>query len=151
VDAARVPTVPGGVRLILGPCPGMVEPACAIPGTIWLDIAGATGHGMGSELRYMLFHELGHQADYRVLADADREAFLGLTGDRRPWRSDAPSPHERFAEAYAMCAAPELFPVDRATDRRDGAYGFRPTRRQYRKVCRLVRNAFYRPAPATSS
>ena len=61
-------------------------------------------------------------------------------GTGRPgWYRGAISPSEMFAEAYALCAR---FGVRRPAARKLGftgsVYGYRPSRRQHRVVCRLI-------------
>jgi hypothetical protein len=131
VDRAGVPTPPGIVGLVLSSCPTGGEPGCIVHGaqpTIYL----------GSEVqdKATLLHEIGHAFDATVLTDAYRAAFSAIAGDRRAWRSPPNSPHEQFAEAYALCAT-------RKTLRRTytAAYAYRVTPRQHRRVCSLIRRA----------
>jgi hypothetical protein len=131
VDKAGVPTPPGAVNLVLSGCPVGAEPGCIVHGaqpTIYL--------GREVQDRQTLLHEVGHAFDATVLTDAYRAAFSGLVGDRRAWRSPPNSPHEKFAEAYALCA---LKPKLRRTH--TAAYALRVTPRLHKRVCALIRRA----------
>lgn len=80
-----------------------------------------------------LLHELGHRFDY-LMSNTMRLRFLSLTRDNRPWRSPPNSPHERFAEAYRLCAQ-----NPRTPDLSDVGYNYAPSKRTHRKVCRSIR------------
>jgi hypothetical protein len=131
VDKAGVPTPPGAVNLVLQGCPLAAEPGCIVHGlrpTIYL--------GRAVQDRATLLHEVGHAFDAAVLDDGDRAAFAAITGDRRGWRSPPNSPHEQFAEAYALCALkPKL------SRNHTAAYAYRATPAQHRRVCRLIKRA----------
>ena len=126
-DELKLPTTPGVVTLRLDGdgCPAV---ACALaqPATIW-HLAGAR--------RGDFHHELGHHFDYTVMTPDARGAFMevmGLVG--RAWRErGGNSPHERFAEAYRMCARSLL-----SADDRSQGYDYQPTRSQHRRVCALI-------------
>lgn len=126
--------MPPPVQVVFTWCPwAQTRPGCTSPGThvvYW-----------GDGDPFTLLHEMGHQLDYWVMTDADRNGFRAIMHDKRPWRaSGGDSPHERFAEAYAWCA---LYP--RALPDGDGpAYSFRPKPKTYRKVCALVRSIIRR-------
>lgn len=80
-------------------------------------------------------HELGHQFDYFVMTDEARERFLAIMRDDRAWRSTPESPHERFAEAWRLCAATRRLP-----QYYNAAYGLKLTPRQFRRLCALIRS-----------
>jgi hypothetical protein len=92
--------------------------------------------------RYL--HELGHHVDYLIPeTDPFRYRFRELI-DYRPWRTSPNSPHEKFAEAYSLCARKDLVKVTLWWLRRDFGYDYRPTVRTHRKVCRTIENAMAR-------
>ncbi|MEA2375934.1 MAG: hypothetical protein QOD53_2397 [Thermoleophilaceae bacterium] len=141
VDRAKVPTPPGTFMLGRGDCPYEGYPSgisCSYLAerTIFLSEAGRN--------RWTLLHELGHEFDYWVAPAWMRDAFLNVIGYPRggPWAGPpgAPvwetTPRELFAEGYSACAM-------RRTIRRrwDGNYGYSPTPRQHRLVCKLLRRA----------
>lgn len=128
-DRALVPTAPETITLVRDGCPGHVEPACTIEGepTIWL----------GWDSRRVLLHELGHRFDYTFMLEEDRAAFRALTGDRRSWRTSPNSPHEQFAEAWAMCARNGW----RGRRGQAGDYGWMPSLRVHRAACSLIERA----------
>lgn len=96
----------------------------------------------------MLFrHELGHVFDYVHMDAAMRDTFLRIIGESgRAWRdpTEPNSPHERFAEGYALCSAARSKVEYEAPARRAYAYTYPwPT---HRRVCRLIRSAFVQSA-----
>jgi len=116
---------------IHAPCPGdtTMDPAwgsaCAVaPTTIY--VAGPLPHAT-------YLHELGHLIDYNFLSDKDRGTFLAITHDRRWWMTAPNSPRERFAEAFAQCALNPRRLVSRTF-----GYGYYPSLREHRKVCRWL-------------
>ncbi len=92
-----------------------------------------------------LLHELGHRFDFLRMTPDARRAFqrtMHIGGGWDQLRADdllveLTSPQEQFAEAYGLCAR---FQVIRRT-RRIAIYGYAPTPRQHRRVCRLIRLA----------
>jgi hypothetical protein len=95
-------------------------------------------------VRATFFHELGHRFDYTQLSDRNRVRFRELAGIRptRPWRGVPNAPAERFAEAYGLCSLgvePRL-PLTPTTlsNEINGAYGYSPTVRQHRRICRWL-------------
>ena len=115
--------------------------ACTSPD--WTAIYLDTRDG---DVRATFFHEFGHRFDYTRLTDGNRVRFRELAGIRptRPWRGVANAPAERFAEAYGMCAlgAEPRFPLTPTTlsNQINGAYGYSPTVRQHRRICRWLRS-----------
>src|SRR4051794_20322764 len=140
-NAAAVPTPAGIVDLVHDSCPVDVSDGCIYHGatpTIFL----------GSEVRDRptLLHELGHAFDTQRLTPAYRTGFESIFGDTRAWRSPPNSPHERFAEAYSLCAR-------HATIKRTytAAYGYRATPRQHQRACALIRRAAVAATAAVSA
>ena len=128
-NGSAVPTPLGQVDLVLRSCPVEISDGCIFhgaPPTIFL--------GPTVRERPVLLHELGHAFDTQRMTPADRASFEGMFGDRREWRTAPNSPHERFAEAYSLCA--------RHTKIRKtytAAYGYQVTPRRHRRVCALIR------------
>jgi hypothetical protein len=130
-NTAAVPTPTGVVDLVFATCPDAISDGCiyhGAPPTIFL----------GPEVRDrpILLHELGHAFDAQRLTPAYRSAFERIFGDTRPWRSPPNSPHERFAEAYSLCAR-----HPRIARTYTAAYGYRATPGQHRRVCALIQRA----------
>lgn len=131
VVVARTPVV-------WGPCPGIesTRRSCHIAGTIYMDRRSVA---YGEILGHVYYHELGHAFDYWLLTDADRALLERFMGERRAWRSPPNSPHEKFAEAFKLCA---LFGA-RVTRRHlagvaAAGFGWRPTVARQRRVCRAI-------------
>lgn len=97
-----------------------------------------------------MLHELGHVADYTALTDVERALIATSMGDTLPWRQNSDnSPHERFAEAYSVCARHwrqaatrsrwRSIALDGENFARVGAgYQYNPTRRQFRATCQTI-------------
>jgi len=86
--------------------------------------------------RHELLHELGHRFDYRM-PDWARNGFRKIMRERRAWRSAPNSPHERFADAYSICArSPKRLPASYSS-----GFGYDPSNSQHRRVCRLIGQA----------
>jgi hypothetical protein len=130
-NAAVVPTPGGVVDLVLDSCPVDVSDGCishGAPPTIFL--------GPTVRDRSILLHELGHAFDAQRLTPAFRAGFESIFGDSRAWRSPPNSPHERFAEAYSLCARHATIAKTYGA-----AYGYRATPSQHRRVCALIKRA----------
>jgi hypothetical protein len=139
-DRSAMPTPPGKVTIDLDTttCDGAVACTTSLPPTIWFGPLADRGD---------FLHELGHQFDYYVMTDASRASFMRIAGVRGPWRTDgANPPHERFAEAYRMCA---LNP--RRPDEGQMGYLYEPTVREHRRACALIQRTGKRPAARTVS
>lgn len=100
----RVPT--GEVNVVFAPHPSAPDRGMAVDratGTIYIDPTKETRDRTGRrEWRYDFLHELGHVID-RQMSDVERQHFSRVLRNRRPWRADGGnSPHEQFAEAYAL-------------------------------------------------
>ena len=131
VDASAMPTPPVSLNVVLESCPVAISDGCIVGeprATVYL--------GSFVQDRPTLLHEVGHAFDATEMTDADRAAFQALFHDTRAWRSPPNSPHERFAEAYSLCARRPA--IRRAYT---GAYAYRVTPRQQRRVCGIVRRA----------
>jgi hypothetical protein len=106
--------------------------------------------------RQQLLHEIGHHVDYMIPGhptslgepnggDPFRYRFRQLIGDERPWRTTGGnSPHEKFAEAYALCSLKDPAKATLRWLRWDYAYSYAPSVRTHRKVCRTIENAMAR-------
>jgi hypothetical protein len=132
---AKVPLIRGRVQIRRADCPGHpILVGCvftARPRTLYVS-------HRAFEPRTVLYHELGHAFDIRVLNQRDRERFKRIIGiRRRGWFSGALPPSEWFADGYAACA------IRRRAGRRARPtfYGYAPTTRQHARVCRLIQRA----------
>lgn len=86
-----------------------------------------------------VLHELGHQFDYQVMSDFQRDWFRMFIGDPRPWRSSPNSPHEQFAEAYRTCA---MLRTRSAWEfARGGGFNYDPPWRRHRRICLMIKRA----------
>jgi hypothetical protein len=129
---ANVPMVRGRFRIIRSPCPQ--HPAfvgCVFnlrPRTLFISpVAG--------EPRLILYHELGHVFDLKVLNARERRRFKRILGIHRSgWFGGGLPPSEWFADGYASCAV-------RGRLRTPTPYGFVPSTRQHARVCHLIRAA----------
>jgi hypothetical protein len=135
-DRAKVPTAPAAAVIRVGLCPGLES----VGGCYRYDAEGDSVYLRDPTVplagRFEFFHELGHMYDDRVLTDQDRATFLRTMGYGSQWWTKTDPPAERFADAYALCAMwrrPTSFIIG-------GDYGYRPTPRQYRRVCALIRS-----------
>jgi hypothetical protein len=134
-DRALVPTVTGTVRVRLARCPARPSAAGCVytrrPRTVFLRPGLRDPRGV-------LLHELGHVYDLKVMNNRDRGAFRRIMRRKRAkwWRGAEPLA-EQFAEAYSWCARYARI----VSIARYSSYDYRPTGRQHRRVCRLVRAA----------
>lgn len=145
-NRAKEPTVSAPIQFYLRPdlsCPGHYLSCAGVPPLhIYLG---------DHDDRWTLYHELGHIFDYVVMgADGDisamtwwRQRFEEIRGDFRGWREGINPPHEQFAQAYMFCA---MDPRRLPRGPRAGyvwQYGYaRTTRRQHRRSCRLIYEAW---------
>lgn len=132
---AKVPLVGGRVRIRHRSCPGNPSLAGCVfsrrPRTLYLR------PGL-REPRRLLYHELGHVFDLRVLNRRERGAFKRIVGiRRRGWFRGGLPPAEWFADGYAGCAVRQKL----RRRARPTPYGYTPTPRQHARVCRLIRRA----------
>ena len=134
IDQSRAPTVRGKVRLVLTGCPARPRFVGCVYSrrlhTIYLT-RGAP------KLRLVLYHELGHLFDFRLMSGRERQAYKRLIGQSgRAWFGGLNPPAEQFAEAYALCARKR-----RITRAMPGHYGFRTSPRRHASACALRRRA----------
>jgi hypothetical protein len=132
---AKVPLVHGRVQIRREVCPG--NPA--LLGCVWTPRPRTLYLSPRvPDLRTVLYHELGHAFDLRVLNRRDRGRFKRIIRiRRRGWFSGALPPSEWFADAYRACAV-------RTRVRRRAHptfYGYAPTKRQHARACRLIHDA----------
>jgi hypothetical protein len=139
-DRSAMPTPTGKVTVLLhtDACGDAAACTTSLPPTIWFGKDADRGD---------FLHELGHQFDYSVMTDAARGSFMRILGLTGAWRSSGPNPtHERFAEAYRMCARDPRHPDDTRM-----GYLYEPTVRQHRRVCALIQRTGTRPADSSTS
>jgi hypothetical protein len=132
---AKVPLVRGRVRIRREACPGHPE----LAGCVFTLRARTFYMKPGvPDPRRLLYHELGHVFDFRVLNNRDRRRFKRILGiHSRGWMLGGLPPSEWFADGYAACAIRgRIHRRARPTE-----YGYAPTRRQHARVCRLIRAA----------
>lgn len=114
------------------PCPALANASCVVtnsPSTIYLLPS--------DDNKYTLLHELGHVYDRTTMPSWQRRAFRRIMKYKQPWESGwrnnllvSPGVVELFADAYMSCATSSVL---------TGGYGWWPTRRQYRRVCHMLR------------
>ena len=132
---ARAPLVRGRVQILVIGCPARPRfVACVYsrrPSRIYIR------PGLRN-MRWALYHELGHVFDFQVLNNRERRRFRQIMGIRENrWFGGRRRAAELFSEGYASCAR---FGPKRAPRRRS-VYGYAPTARQHRATCRLLRRA----------
>ena len=135
LHAAKVPLVKGRVQVVRTGCPGHPNfDGCVFtkrPGRLYLAARLRNP-------RRLLYHELGHVFDLRVLNNAERRGFKRIMGiRRRGWYGGVLPPAEWFADGYAGCA----YRARIRRRQRTSAYGYQPTARQHRRVCLLITRA----------
>ena len=134
-DKALVPTVHGRVRVRVAALPGAPASAGCVytrrPRTIFVRPGLRDPRGV-------LLHELGHVFDLTVMNNRDRGAFRRIMRRRAAkwWRGSEPLA-EQFAEAYSWCARYATI----VSIARYSSYDYRPTARQHKRICKLVRSA----------
>ncbi|MGH2847224.1 MAG: hypothetical protein ACRDL0_14580, partial [Thermoleophilaceae bacterium] len=132
---SKAPLVRGRLRIKVGSCPTRpLFVGCVFtkrPRTIFLSAAARRP-------RAVLYHELGHTFDLRVLRPRHRARFKRLMRIRtRGWFTSSPPAAEHFADAYALCAERRRLRGARAAT----PYGYRATPRRHRRTCALIRRA----------
>lgn len=136
---SRMPLVQGRVRIVFGGCPGAAGfSGCVFsrrPRTLYIRRNARVPKGV-------LYHELGHTFDLTLLHPRDRKRIRRVLHVKRGWFAGSPPPAELFAEAYADCAR---FGLRRPTMKRLGwtvsEYRYRPSRSQYRTICKVIQRA----------
>jgi hypothetical protein len=135
IHQAKVPLVHGRVRIRRRSCPGHPSLAACVfslrPRTLFLKPGRR-------EPKRLLYHELGHVFDLRVLNRRERGVFKRIIEiRRRGWFRGGLPPAEWFADGYASCAVRQRL----RRRARPTPYGYTPTRRQHIRVCRLIARA----------
>jgi hypothetical protein len=138
---SKAPLVRGRIRILIGGCPGAPDFVGCIftrrPRVIYLSPAAR-------QPRAVLYHELGHTFDFRVLHPRQRRAFKRLMGiHSKGWFTSRPPAAEYFADAYALCAERKRIRQARAAT----PYGYRATPARHREICALIRRAAAPPKP----
>ena len=87
--------------------------------------------------RGVLLHELGHVFDLKVMNNRDRGAFRRIMRRAGQVVARAEPLAEQFAEAYSWCARYARI----VSIARYSSYDYRPTARQHKRICKLVRSA----------
>jgi len=134
IDRSKIPTVRGRLRIVLSGCPGRPRfEGCVFSRrlrTIYIKRGTPNPRGV-------LFHELGHLFDFRLMSHPERRLYKRLIGQRRrTWFGGVDPPGEQFAEAYALCARKR-----RIAGSARGRYGFRTSPRRHLGACALIRRA----------
>ena len=136
---AVAPSPPTVVTVHRALCPGSGGRACAMVESPDIYVAG-DGDWPWNEAntrKNALLHEVGHMLDrpWTGFPDTARDEFRALIADDRPWRTSPDSPHEKFAEAWRLCAlgvdsrsGPDVF----------GGYDYRPSIEVHLEVCALI-------------
>ena len=140
VRQSKVPTVRGRVKVILSGCPGRPR----LTGCVYSNRPKRLYLRRGvRRARTILYHELGHLFDLRVMSRRDRRDFKRLIGKpRSAWYRGTNPPSEQFAEAYALCARRRAL---RARARL--YYGYSATPRRHRAACSIMRRTLQPDAP----
>lgn len=112
--------------------PEMQRGAYTVDGdTVYIN-PKAFRRGEGLAQRQLFHHELAHRYDYRSGNDALRQRFSQIMGYGDPWAIAGSSvPSEQFADAVAQ------YTTSRRYTGGSSAYGYRPTRKQWRQTRRL--------------
>ena len=140
VRQSKAPTVRGRVKVILSGCPGRPR----LSGCVYSKRPKRLFLRRGiAQPRAVLYHELGHLFDLRVMSRSDRRDFKRLIGKpRSAWYRGTNPPSEQFAEAYALCA--QRSTVGRRTQ---AYYGYSTTPRRHRAACAILRRTLRPGAP----
>lgn len=144
VDASRVPTPDVTLTILADPngsaCrhDAVEHGACTDPATekIWMNALAANS-------REIFLHEIGHNADFAMLDDTERAAFMAIYGFVGAWQTgtSTASPHEAFAQVWAECAVkPYLTRRSMHTLGRGPVFGGQPFagRVRHNRACRLL-------------
>jgi hypothetical protein len=139
LEEAVAPSPPTVVTVHRALCPGTGGRACAMVESPDIYVAGDDDWpwNEANTRKNALLHEVGHMLDrpWTGFPDAARDEFRALIADDRPWRTSPDSPHEKFAEAWRLCAlgvdsrsGPDVF----------GGYDYRPSIEVHLEVCALI-------------
>jgi hypothetical protein len=144
VDSFLVPSPPGRVRVVIGPCPSEAgAQGCHASGaamdTIWLDPGSG---GLDAET---FAHEMGHvfesymwdlhwQHHVRFVPRLFRRVVPLLGLQRAPGVLSSTAWTERFAEAYSLCARERTLVAPVST----GYWGFETTPQRHRGTCAAI-------------
>lgn len=153
---ARVvlPTLPSGVVIVIGQCPGLEGEAagCAFRA----GESDVYGHAYGQDTiyttgdRFTTRHELGHIYANRYLDHPERNRFASLTlrvdiywtgtyvDEQGRTIQDPASLDEVFADAFANCS---LGHVVASGQPWEAGYDYYPTPKEHREVCRFIAKA----------
>jgi hypothetical protein len=130
LEQALAPSPPTVVTVYRERCPGTDGRACAMVDAPEIYVAGDDGWpwDQANTRQDALLHEVGHMLDrpWTGFPDSARDEFRALIGDDRPWRTEPNSPHEKFAEAWRLCA---LGVGQRPGEEVSGGYDYRPSPR----------------------
>ena len=139
LEGALAPSPPTVVTVHRERCPGTEGRACAMVDAPDIYVAGDDGWpwDQANTRKDALLHEVGHMLDrpWTGFPDSARDEFRALIGDGRPWRTEPNSPHEKFAEAWRLCA---LGVGQRPGEDVYGGYDYRPSPQVHREVCALI-------------
>jgi hypothetical protein len=142
LEQALAPSPPTVVTVYRERCPGTDGRACAMVDAPEIYVAGDDGWpwDQANTRQDALLHEVGHMLDrpWTGFPDSARDEFRALIGDDRPWRTEPNSPHEKFAEAWRLCA---LGVGQRPGEEVSGGYDYRPSPEVHREVCALIARA----------
>jgi hypothetical protein len=151
-------------QIIRGACPGLPDAAgCNVPigdedatGRVY-----ATGAVFTTGYRFTTMHELGHAFDATRMDDGERARFGTLvdhpdefwsstyTDEQGRLIQSPDSLAEIFADAYANCRLRRVVAPGHLWE---AGYGYFPTARQHRQVCKLIARAgLDAGTPATSA
>jgi hypothetical protein len=134
-------------QIIRGACPGLPDAAgCNVPigdedatGRVY-----ATGAVFTTGYRFTTMHELGHAFDATRMDDGER-----YTDEQGRLIQSPDSLAEIFADAYANCRLRRVVAPGHLWE---AGYGYFPTARQHRQVCKLIARAgLDAGTPATSA
>lgn len=133
VDEAKVPTPDVTLTVVEESCEGAA--ACTSADT---DVVNVGPMPFGR--RHAFLHELGHRLDY-LMPEWVRIRYMAIVGLGGAWRQPEAlhySPHEMFAESYALCARRPKIERGGGVDGEEPIGGWRT----HNRVCRLIVRAF---------
>jgi hypothetical protein len=136
-DVARTPTPNATLTVVEAPCSESDAGSCTAPGTYTIRMGPKPGRDFA---RLSFLHELGHNFDYYAMADEARATYMNIRGFGGEWRQPigTASPHERFAEDYAVCSRWYRRVEGKPRFSRDIDIGTTP--RRLGSICHLIRS-----------